>query len=69
MNIFDHEDAFADANRCAGRRTNLSEVLRSIESTDQAVRIIEEAKKTHSNLFESFIEGVEWGRANPKEKE
>lgn len=67
MNVYDHEDAFADANRCAGRRTKLADALKSCTSKDMAVKMINDLQVIYLDLFEAFIEGVEYGRRNPKE--
>lgn len=66
MNDYDHEDAFKEANRCAGRLTNLAEALKTAESRDQASRIIKDAQEVYLNLFNAFIEGVDYGRRNPR---
>jgi hypothetical protein len=67
MNPYDHEDAFVAANRCAGRYTNLSAALRHADNQDMARIIIEDCKEKYQNYFDAFLEGVEYGRANPKE--
>lgn len=67
MNIYDHEDAFKDANLCAGRLTNLPEALKMATDKDQARIIIRDCQDMYVNLFHAFIEGVEWGRKHPIE--
>ncbi len=69
MNIYDHEDAFKAANRCAGRLTSLADALKSAETNTQARLIIQDAQEKYEKLFNAFIEGVEFGRQNPKNKE
>lgn len=66
MNEYDHEDAFKDASRCAGRLTNLSEAIKWASSKELASAIIYDSQKKYENLFTAFIEGVEWGRNNPR---
>jgi len=66
--IYEHEDAFKEANRCAGRRTDLARALKNCTGKDTAKLIIEDCKNKYENLFEAFIEGVEFGRTWPKEK-
>ncbi len=69
MNEYDHEDAFKSANRCAGRLTNLADALKMADTKDQARLIILDCQEKYQNLFTAFIEGVEYGRRNPKEME
>lgn len=69
MNEYDHEDAFKDANLCAGRRTKLADALRRTHDKHLAHLIIADCQEKYLQIFEAFIEGVEWGRNNPKEKE
>lgn len=66
MNHYDHEDAFKDANRCAGRRTKLSDALKVAANVDSARVIIEDCQEKYLTIFEAFLEGVEYGRRNPK---
>lgn len=65
MNIYDHEDAFRAANLCAGNLTQLANVLKVSTDKDHARLLIEECQKTYENLFQAFIEGVDYGRKNP----
>lgn len=67
LNEYDHEDAFKDANLCAGRKTNLSDALKFCRDKDTARQIIGDLQGKHQALFEAFIEGVEWGRRHPKD--
>lgn len=66
MNPYDHEDAFKDANLCAGKYTRLADALKGCDNKDLARNIIEECKDNYERLFNAFIEGVEYGRRNPK---
>lgn len=66
MNHYDHEDAFKEANLCAGRFTNLAEELKDIKNPRVFELVIEDLKKKYEIIFSAFIEGVEWGRKNPK---
>lgn len=66
MNPYDHEDAFKDANRCAGRTTQLAEALKQVETQTQARTIILDCQNQYEALFNAFIEGVEYGRKNPR---
>ncbi len=66
MNDYDHEDAFKDANRCAGRRTKLADALKLATTKQMGAQIIEDCQNKYLDFFEVFIEGVEWGRNNPK---
>ncbi len=65
INIYDHEDAFKVANLCAGRRIKLVDVLKLCKDKDTAQLIIKGMQDQYENLFEAFIEGVEYGRKNP----
>lgn len=67
MNHYDHEDAFKEANRCAGRATNISKALQTVETESQARLLLEDLQKQYVALFGAFIEGVEYGRKNPVE--
>lgn len=66
MNPYDHEDAFKDANLCAGRKTKLSEALKMAPDKDVARLIIADSQDRYQSLFDAFIEGVAYGRENPK---
>lgn len=68
MNEYDHEDAFKNANLCAGRLTKLSEALKFIKDRDTACAIILDCQKKYNDLFTAFIEGVDYGRKNPLHK-
>ncbi len=65
MNVYDHEDAFKDANLCAGSKVKLSEALKSCQNKDLASVIIHDTQQRYRDLFDAFIEGVEYGRRNP----
>lgn len=62
---YDHEDAFKAANRCAGKRTKLADALKMADTADQGRLIILDCQEKYENLFEAFIEGVEYGRNTP----
>jgi hypothetical protein len=62
----DHEDAFKEANRCAGRKTKLSDVLKHAITKEQAQLVIFDSQEKYKDLFDAFIEGVDYGRKNPK---
>ncbi len=66
MNPYDHEDAFKSANRCAGRLTKLADALKTAETDLQARMIISDCQEKYQAIFDAFIEGVEYGRRNPK---
>ena len=69
MNNYDHEDAFNSANIFAGGRTKLAEALKLATDKCQASKIIEDAQRQYENLFDAFIEGVDYGRKHPKPKQ
>lgn len=66
VNEYDHEDAFKAANRCAGRYVKLADAIKFAESKDQARLIILDCQERYQFLFDAFIEGVAWGRENPR---
>ncbi len=66
MNAYDHEDAFKPANRCAGAKTKIGEALKMADTQDQARLILLDLQERYQALFDAFIEGVDWGRKNPK---
>lgn len=66
MNEYDHEDAFKAANLCAGRLTKLSDALCVATDKYCAELIIADCQKKYADLFTAFIEGVDYGRRNPK---
>ncbi len=68
MNPYDHEDAFKAANLHAGAVVNLPEAVKWAKDHDLALCIINDARKTYSDLFDAFIAGVDYGRKNPLEK-
>lgn len=67
MNIYDHEDAFKEANLCAGQRTALADVLKAGLKKEHALAVIQGLQDTYLQLFEAFIEGVDYGRKHPSE--
>lgn len=66
MNEYDHDDAFREANLCAGKLTDIGNAIKSAESKLQAQIILEELKKQYEKYFTAFIEGVDYGRKHPK---
>ena len=66
LNEYDHEDAFKSANMCAGRLTNMVEALKFCKDKDVARVLIGQMQETYQNLFTAFIEGVDYGRRNPR---
>lgn len=65
MNHYDHEDAFKEANLCAGRAVNLPEAIKLSLNKDQARLMILQCQDQYLALFDAFIQGVAWGRNNP----
>lgn len=66
MNVYDHEDAFKSANRCAGRLTAMPDALKMADTQEQARLILLDLQDRYAKLFDAFIEGVEYGRSHPK---
>lgn len=63
---YEHEDAFKEANRCAGRLTRLAARLSNAVTDLEKRRVLEECRVEYQNLFSAFIAGVDFGRKNPK---
>ena len=65
MNVYDHEDAFKDANLCAANKVKIAEALRGCTDRHLAISIIGDAQTQYQKLFDAFIEGVAYGREHP----
>jgi hypothetical protein len=65
VNAYDHEDAFKEANLCAGNKIKLVDALKICKDKEVARVIISELRDQYQALFDAFIEGVDYGRRNP----
>lgn len=61
-----HEDAFKAANLCAGRMTDLARSLALTSSPDEIGVVLDNTRDLYMSVFNAYIEGVAYGRANPR---
>lgn len=62
-----NEDATKAANLCARQLVDFLDDLMASTTLEQREAVIERARREHLNVFDAFIYGVDWGRANPRE--
>lgn len=69
MSIYYHKDAFRDATKCAARLTKLGDELHVVEKIELAWIVFNSLKDKHRLIYDAFLEGVDWGRKHPRQKE
>lgn len=63
-----NEDATKAANLCARQLVDFLDGLMAAQDDHERAAVIERAREHHANVFDAFIYGVDWGRANPREE-